>query len=119
MLYDNAVFTYDIITMTTKKNVLMSFIHSVLVVFYTAAISLILSNGEKLFGGEDTFLTPLIFLMLFVLSASIVGALVLGRPILLYIDGKKHEALSFFFGTIGWLMLLTLVVVLIGIYIRK
>jgi hypothetical protein len=50
--------------------------------------------------------------MLFVVSATIVGSLVVGRPILLFLDGKKNEALRFFGYTLGWLAAFTLVIFL-------
>jgi hypothetical protein len=50
--------------------------------------------------------------MLFVLSATIVGSLVLGRPILLHLEGKKNEALRFFGYTVGWLAILTVIIFL-------
>ncbi len=71
-----------------------------------------MSNGSKLFGEEDTFFTPVAVLMLLVLSAAVMGTLVFGRPILMYLDGKKREAVMFLGYTLGWLTLLTLLVFL-------
>lgn len=69
-------------------------------------------NAERLFGKFENFWGgPVIFLMLFVLSAAIVGALVLGRPILLYLDGAKSEALKFFGYTLGWLFVILVIFV--------
>lgn len=48
----------------------------------------------------DTIFAPIIMLMLFVFSAAITGSLVLGRPILWYIDGKKKEAVHLLFSTL-------------------
>ena len=78
--------------------------HAVLVFAYVAGVAWILFNGQQIFGQSHSFWGPLSFLLLFVLSASIVGALVLGRPVLLYLDGRKPEALKFFGYTIGWLL---------------
>jgi hypothetical protein len=49
-------------------------------------------------------------LLLFVTSAAITGFLVFGKPVMLYIDGKKREAVSLLGYTIGILFLITLVV---------
>jgi len=57
---------------------------------------------------EPAFLIPVAMLLLLVLSASITGSLVLGRPILWYLDGKKKEAVSLFVATLGFLFLLTI-----------
>jgi hypothetical protein len=61
---------------------------------------------------KTSFWGPLALLMLFVLSATIVGSLVLGRPILLHLEGKKNEALRFFGYTVGWLAILTVIIFL-------
>lgn len=78
-----------------------------------AYIALIVSGIfyiPRLIGGnvEDTILIPMAMLLLFVVSASITGSLVLGRPILWYLDGKKKEAVSLLVTTIGFLFLLTI-----------
>jgi hypothetical protein len=83
--------------------------HSVLVLAYVSLVAAIMNNGSRWFGVKDTFLTPVAVLMLFVLSATVTGTLVLGRPILLYLDGKKKEALQFFGYTVGWLFLITVI----------
>jgi hypothetical protein len=87
--------------------------HAIVVLLYTAGVAWILFNGQRIFGRVTSFWGPLAVLMLFVVSATIVGTLVLGRSILLYLDGKKNEALRFFGWTIGWLATLTLVVFLV------
>jgi hypothetical protein len=87
--------------------------HAILVLLYTSGVAWILFNGQRIFGRVTSFWGPLAVLMLFVVSATIVGSLVLGRLILLYLDGKKNEALRFFDYTVGWLATFTLVVFLI------
>ena len=67
-------------------------------------------NGEKFFGKADNFLMPVAMLLLFVLSAAITGALVLGKPILLYLDNKKEDALKLFGWTLGWLAIIVIIV---------
>jgi heme O synthase-like polyprenyltransferase len=86
--------------------------HAILVLLYTSGVAWILFNGPRLFGKVTSFWGPLGFLMLFVVSATIVGTLVLGRPILLYLEGKKNEALRFFGYTVAWLVILTMIVFL-------
>ena len=71
---------------------------------YIALVVIAVSNGEKLFAEiPETILLPMAFLMLFVLSAAITGGLVIGKPILMYINGSKNEAVKLFFYTLGWL----------------
>lgn len=89
--------------MNIKKPALYSFGHAALLFAYVSGIALLMFNGERLFGNGKNVLIPIGMLLLFVFSATITGTLVLGRPILLYIDGAKAEALKFFAYTLGWM----------------
>ena len=95
--------------MKNNKLISWSFVHSVGVVIYTALVVLIMSNGDKLFGKQMNYLGALAMLLLFVISATIVGVLVLGKPVLLYLDGQKKEAIKLLFMTIGWLLVFTII----------
>ena len=53
--------------------------HAILVLLYTSGVAWILFNGQRLFGKVTSFWGPLAVLMLFVVSATIVGTLVGGR----------------------------------------
>ena len=52
-------------------------------------------------------------LLLFAMSALIVGGLLVGKPIFLYIDGKKKEAVQMLISAGGWLLMFFLVAILI------
>jgi len=84
------------------------------VLIYISAVSWLISNAEHYFGNvpEPNFLIPVFMLMLFVVSATITGSLVLGKPLLMYIDGQKKEALKLLFCTLAWLVLLLFLVVI-------
>jgi len=58
---------------------------------------------------EDIIIIPIAMLLLFVTSAAITGFLVFGKPAMLYIDGKKREAISLLGYTMGILFLITLI----------
>ncbi len=85
-----------------------SFVHAVGIVVYITIVATIMQNGEKLFGKEDNFITPIAFLLLFTLSASVVGLLGLGRPVSLYLDGKKKDAVTLLVLTMGWIGIFTI-----------
>ena len=80
---------------------------------YVLLVALLMWQGNALFGTEDTMLSMAAFLMLFVLSAGVVGTFILGRPILLYLDGKKKEAVTLFANTIVGILVLTLLSMLV------
>lgn len=76
---------------------------------YIGCVAAFMSHTSEIFNGieEKTVLVPFAMLLLFVLSASVTGSLVLGQPILWYLDGKKKEAVTLFVATLGCLFLLT------------
>jgi hypothetical protein len=55
----------------------------------------------------------IIFLMVFVISALICGGIVLGYPIMIFFEGKKHEAFKMVVFTGLWMALFLTVFVLI------
>ncbi len=58
---------------------------------------------------KDTPLTVVSALLLFVCSAAITSFLVFGKPVMLYLDGKKKEALTLLGYTVGLLVLITFI----------
>ncbi|MBN1778875.1 MAG: hypothetical protein JW816_01485 [Candidatus Buchananbacteria bacterium] len=92
---------------------LQSLLFSLGVLVYTFLVALIMSNGDKVFGKANDWIGPVAFLLLFVLSATTVGALVLGRPVYLYFDGEKKQAVKFLIFNIGWLLVITVIVFLL------
>ncbi|MCX6781842.1 MAG: hypothetical protein NTW66_01880 [Candidatus Magasanikbacteria bacterium] len=84
---------------------------------YVAVIALIMQNGERIFGKMNNILGPIAFLLMFVLSAAVTGGLMLGKPVMLYLDGLKKEAVKMFIFTVAWLFVITLAALLIQIII--
>ena len=62
--------------------------------------------------GKSVFI-PIAMLMLFVFSAAFTGLLVLGRPVMWYLDGKKKEAISLLFYTLEIFLIITVIVFLL------
>ena len=92
-----------------NKLIQNSFINALGTAAYIVLIVLLISNLEKFLGPEDNILMPMSALMLFVLSAAITGSLVLGKPVMMYFNGQKMEAVRLFAYTLGWLALFTIV----------
>ncbi len=82
----------------------------------TTYIAIIASSayytGKHNVGQTDTVFIPIFMLMLFVFSAALTGSLMLGKPILWYLEGKKKEALLLFSYTFGSFFLLTAIVLI-------
>ncbi|OIO07014.1 hypothetical protein COX68_03305 [Candidatus Falkowbacteria bacterium CG_4_10_14_0_2_um_filter_41_15] len=96
--------------MIKTKLIKISLIHSIVASLYVAMVSLLMSNGEKLFGNNNSIFGGIAILLLLVISATIMGWLVLGRPLLMYLDGAKKEALKLFYLTITWLVLIATII---------
>lgn len=95
---------------TEMKNAILKFaaLNALGTALYIALVASLFFYAPHLFGNtKDTVLIPIAMLLLFVVSASVTGSLVLGRPILWYLDGKKKEAVALFMATVGCLFLLT------------
>ena len=92
--------------MSKSKIVLMGLVDAVGTVVYTGLVAFLMQNGDELFG-KSQFFGPIAFLLLFMLSALITSSLVLGRPIFMFLDGKKQEAAALLIYTIVFLALMT------------
>lgn len=87
-----------------------SFLSAVGVTAYTTAIGWLLFNAHRLFGERpDTALAPISVLTLLVLSVGIVGTIIFLRPVLMYLDGKKTDAVKLLVATLAWLALFTVI----------
>jgi hypothetical protein len=75
---------------------------------YIFLVSQIMQNGERLFGKTDNMFTPFAVLMLFTLSAAVVGGLVFGQAVYLFLDNKKKESVQAAIYSIGWLLVIAL-----------
>jgi hypothetical protein len=97
-----------IITMT--KVIIRALIDAIGTVAYVVLVASFMFSLQGLSPKEDTIFVIASMLLLFVCSAAITGFLVFGKPIMLYIDGKKKEAVSLLVYTIGILFLITLII---------
>ena len=104
--------------MKNSKLMMLAILDSLGVVAYVSLVSLIMSHGSKIFGEKDTAITPVAVLLLFVLSALVTSGLVLGRPIMLYLDGQKKEGVRLLIYTGLSLFVLLIMVLLIMMLMR-
>jgi len=64
-------------------------------------------------GRANEILAPIAVLFLFVFSAALTGYLIFGKPALMYIDGKKKEALSLLTYTLGFFSIITFIAIIL------
>lgn len=96
----------------TKKILGWGIVNALATWAYIGLVVTLLNNAEKFIGDAGKIVAPMIFLLMFVVSASVTAALVLGRPIWWYLEGQKTEAVKLFATTISWLVLFLVVVIL-------
>lgn len=94
------------------NNTKTAIVNSIGVLVYVAIVATVMNNAERIFGKMDSVIGAVGFLMLFVLSAGVVGSLIAGKPIFLYVDGKKKEAINLLVWTLACLAVITLIVLL-------
>ncbi|MEK7609501.1 MAG: hypothetical protein AAB470_00055 [Patescibacteria group bacterium] len=88
-------------------------------VMYIILVATFFNSAQAIFGQvENKILIPVIMLLLFVFSATVCGSLVLGRPLLLYLDGEKKKALTLFAYTVG-VLFIVMIMMMIVLYALK
>lgn len=94
-----------------KKLIRTAFFLALGEVAYVSFVATLMFTVGKLFGDkpDPPIIAPIAFLLLFVISVSVSGALILGKPVMLYLDGQKKDALKLFGITIGWLAVFLLI----------
>jgi hypothetical protein len=93
-----------------KNPVLNAIIAAIYIVFVVQMMTVITGAHH-----QDTVIIPMAILSLFTLSAAIMGYLFLGNPLLMYMDGKKKDAVMFFFKTVGSFAVIT-AILLLGLF---
>ncbi len=69
--------------------------------------------SQKLKDTPDTIGAPIAFLSLLTLSAAVMAYLFLYQPLLLFMEGKKKDAVNLFVRTIGIFAIFTVVVLVL------
>ena len=100
-------------TKTIKTALLNSSTTTLYIILVASFMYFLQSNLSQ---KPDNILMPISMLLLFVFSAAFTGSLVFGKPIILYLDNKKKEALSLIIYTLFFLLIITLMIFLILIY---
>lgn len=86
---------------------------------YIGLVVTFMNQGKSLFEGKPELLLGVMLLTLLVMSASVSGALLFGKPILLYLEGEKRDAVTLFGATLGWLFtFLTLIALIVVFFVR-
>jgi hypothetical protein len=84
-------------------------LNSIGTAIYIALVATLMTYGNKIFGQDQGVLNGVGILLLMVLSVLIVGTLVIGKPLMLYLDGSKKEAVKLLLQTILILAIITII----------
>ncbi len=96
--------------MSKSKIILHSIINSLAVVAYVILVVLVLENAPQFFGARPGVFGSVALLLLFVVSACIVGLLVLGKPGHVYFNVSKKDGLFMLLTTLVCLVIFTVII---------
>ena len=102
-----------------KNTIQYGFYNALLAACYVSIVATLLTNAQGIVGPENNAATTLAFLLTFVLSAAVMGISIFGRSVLWYLDGRRKEAILLVFSTIGFLLVITVLVFLLLLVFNK
>ncbi len=95
--------------MEKTKIVLYSLVHALTVLAYISGFAYAVHTAGNTFIDIPDMLGMVVMLLLFVFSAGLMALLVFGRPVYLFVTGMKKEGIMFLGFTMGWLLILILI----------
>lgn len=102
-----------------KKEVpvrLVGLLQALEVTLYCGLIGLLFWKGNEIFGKMDRLVAPVMFLVLFIVSALICTLMVFYYPYLLFFEkGMKKQAMEVVVWTTGWLAVFLLGFMLLAV----
>jgi hypothetical protein len=75
------------------------FLNAFAAIGYIVLIASVMYYGTKHMKPEDSIMAPIAVVSLFTLSAAVMGYIFCYQPLLLFLDGKKKEAVDLFLKT--------------------
>lgn len=99
--------------MNRKTIIKYAFLHALGAAGYIALIAAFITSANKFLGQANNLLGIMAFLLTVVISVAVMGLVIFGRPGMWYLNGSKKEAVVLAFYTIGFLVLIALIVFLV------
>ena len=93
--------------MNQTKIIGIGFLQAIGVGLYVFLVAQVMQMMQNTAPQMDGIFGIAAFLLLFTVSAAICGSIVLGRPVWLFMNNQKKESIYLLLATIGWLVLLT------------
>ena len=82
-------------------------------IYIILVVSVMTFVTQPLRNKPDTFFAPITLLFVLTLSVAVMAYLFFYQPLILFIDGKKKEAVNFFVKTVGVFAVFTAVVLVL------
>lgn len=98
-----------------NKLIQRSFLNVLGTAAYITLITQLMNQAQKLAIEDDKTFAPILFLMLFVFSATITGSLIMGKPLLMFLSGEKSEAIKLFLYTLGWMGVAIIILIMVNL----
>lgn len=76
---------------------------------YIGLVALLMFNGQRLIGPDDTIFAPIAMISLLTLSTAVMGYIFFYIPFGLYFDGQKKDALNLFLRTLASFAVITVI----------
>lgn len=99
--------------MTQTQSILRSFFHALGVLAYVTLVAFLLSSKFGV-AMPSNILAPLTILMLLIVSVAVVGMLIFAKPVMMYLDGMKIEAIRLTIYTVVWLAIFLMIALYIA-----
>lgn len=71
-------------------------------IIYISLVTLFIANADNIFGHQTDFLGPMVFLLLFVISAIVCAFIVLARTGILFWEKRYKQAFTLLGWTLTW-----------------
>jgi hypothetical protein len=98
--------------MDRSKIIIYSFLHALGIMAYAVVVLYVMDRIESAaYSFTTQTFSALPFLLLIILSAGVVGSLIFVRPLHLYLSSFKKEGIYFLIWTLGFLLLITVLVI--------
>ncbi len=100
--------------MTTKP-----FYNSVFAMAYIVVIVSLLSFAQHFAAGPDNMLMPIGMLSMLVLSAAVMAYIFFYQPVLMLIEGKREQAVTFFMKTVAYFAIIAALMFFASIVVSR
>lgn len=77
-----------------RKSYKLGSLQALFLTFYCSLVGLVMWKGNEIFGKMNSFIGPVAFLVMFVVSAMICGLIVFYKPYKFFFANKKKEAVE-------------------------